>query len=109
MDSAIIFAPAGELVPVALKNLDKGGVLALGGIHMSTIPPLDYATCLFDERTVRSVTANTRRDGLELMDLAVEIPIKTETSLFSLQEANRALNLLKTGQINGAGVLSITE
>jgi propanol-preferring alcohol dehydrogenase len=107
MDSAIIFAPAGELVPVALRNLDKGGVLALGGIHMSTIPPLDYAACLFDERTVRSVTANTRQDGTELMSLAAKIPIKTETSLFSLQEANRVLTLLKTGQINGAGVLSV--
>lgn len=105
MDSAIIFAPAGELVPVALKNLDKGGTLALGGIHMSTIPPLDYADCLFDERTLRSVTANTRQDGMELMRLAEAIPIKTETSLFPLADANRALHMLKTGQINGAGIL----
>jgi alcohol dehydrogenase, propanol-preferring len=108
MDSAIIFAPAGELVPVALKNLDKGGVLALGGIHMSTIPPLDYTACLFDERTVRSVTANTRQDGMELMKLAEAIPIKTETQVFPLREANQALHMLKTGQINGAGILAIS-
>jgi propanol-preferring alcohol dehydrogenase len=105
--SAVIFAPAGDLVPLALSRLEKGGTLALGGIYMTTIPALDYARHLYDERTIRSVTASTRQDGFELLEAAAEIPIRTEIQSFPLQDANRALQLLKAGKINGAGVLVI--
>ncbi|AEB10262.1 zinc-dependent alcohol dehydrogenase family protein [Desulfobacca acetoxidans] len=107
LDSAIIFAPAGSLVPEALRVLDKGGVLALAGIYMSQIPSLDYEKHLYYEKTVRSVTASTRRDGEELLRLAAEIPIHTETQVFDLAEANKALQLIKAGKINGAAVLAI--
>lgn len=107
LQSSIIFAPAGELVPVALSHLDKGGTLALGGIYMTPIPALDYTKHLYDERTIRSVTASTREDGMELLQTAAEIPIRTETQLFSLEEANSALQFLKAGKINGAGVLKV--
>jgi propanol-preferring alcohol dehydrogenase len=105
LDSAIIFAPAGELVPVALEALDRGGTLALAGIYMTQIPPLDYERHLFYERNFRSVTANTREDGRELLELARDIPIHTHTETFSLEEANEGLQRLKAGQIQGAGVL----
>jgi len=104
LDSAIIFAPAGEIVPAALKALRKGGVLALGGIHMSTIPALDY-NLLYQERVVRSVTNNTREDGAEFLRIAAQIPIRTEVQVYPLREANRALNLLKNDAIRGAAVL----
>jgi len=107
LDSAIIFAPAGELVPVALEALDRGGTLALAGIYMSQIPPLDYERDLFYERNIRSVTANTREDGEELLRLAAEIPIRTHTELFPLEEANEALQKLKHDGIQGAGVLVV--
>jgi propanol-preferring alcohol dehydrogenase len=107
LEGAIIFAPAGEVVPVALSHLDRGGTLALGGIYMTTIPALDYGRHLYDERTVRSVTASTRQDGIELLTVAAEIPIRTETQSFPLEEANHALQLLKQGRINGAGILVI--
>jgi propanol-preferring alcohol dehydrogenase len=107
LQGAIVFAPAGEVVPVALSHLDKGGTLALGGIYMTTIPALDYAKHLYDERTVRSVTASTRQDGTDLLAVAAEIPIRTETQSFRLGEANHALQLLKAGRINGAAVLVI--
>jgi len=105
--SAIIFAPAGELVPLALNRLEKGGTLALGGIYMTAIPEMNYTAHLYDERTIRSVTASTRQDGIELLNVAAEIPIRTEIQSFPLKEANRALQLLKAGKINGAGVLEI--
>jgi len=105
--SAIIFAPAGELVPLALTRLEKGGTLALGGIYMTAIPSLDYTRHLYDERSVRSVTASTRQDGIELLEAAAEIPIRTEIQSFPLKEANRALQLLKAGKITGAGVLEV--
>lgn len=108
LHSAIIFAPAGELVPSALRALDKGGTLALAGIYMSTIPALDYTQDLFQERTLQSVTANTRQDGLDLLKEAAAIPIRTHTVPFPLQDANLALQQLKSGRIQGAGVLSIT-
>jgi len=104
LDGAIIFAPAGEIVPAALRALDKGGTLVLGGIHMSHIPPLDY-DWLYHERVVRSVANNTREDGREFLDLAVRIPVETHTESFPLREANRALNALKNDAIRGAGVL----
>ena len=107
LDAAVIFAPAGELVPVALEALDRGGTLALSGIYMSQVPPLDYERHLFYERQIRSVTANTRQDGRELLQLAAEIPIHTHTETFSLGEANQALERLKRDQIQGAGVIEL--
>ena len=106
LDSAIIFAPAGEIVPAALRALKKGGTLALGGIHMSTIPPLDY-DLLYQERVVRSVANNTRKDGHDFLRVAAEIPIHTEMEVFPLAEANRALNALKNDAIRGAAVLQV--
>ncbi|HTB16929.1 MAG TPA: zinc-dependent alcohol dehydrogenase family protein [Bryobacteraceae bacterium] len=106
LDSAIIFAPAGEIVPAALKALKKGGTLALGGIHMSAIPPLDY-DLLYQERVVRSVANNTRADGHDFLKVAAEIPVHISTEVFRLEEANRALNLLKNDAIRGAAVLQI--
>jgi propanol-preferring alcohol dehydrogenase len=109
LDSAIIFAPKGELVLDALKALDRGGTLALAGIYMTPIPQMDYVKYLYYERTVRSVTASTRKDGEELLALASKIPIRTKITSFPLKEANEALQLLKQGKINGAGVLEIPE
>jgi len=109
LDSAIIFAPAGEIVLDALKALNKGGTLALAGIYMTPIPQMDYTEHLYYERTVRSVTASTRKDGEELLRIAAEIPIRTQTTSFPLEEANKALQLLKQGKINGAGVLRIPQ
>ena len=106
LDSAIVFAPAGEIVPAALKALKKGGTLALGGIHMSTIPPLDY-NLLYHERVIRSVANNTRQDGIDFLRLAAEIPVRTQVKIFSLQDANQALNALKNDAIQGAAVLHI--
>jgi alcohol dehydrogenase, propanol-preferring len=106
LDSAIIFAPAGEIVPAALKALKKGGTLALGGIHMSAIPPLDY-DLLYQERVVRSVANNTRQDGHDFLRVAAQIPIHTEIEVFPLEEANRALNALKNDAIRGAAVLQL--
>ena len=106
LDSAIVFAPAGEIVPAALKALKKGGTLTLGGIHMSEIPPLDY-DWLYGERVVRSVANNTRQDGHDFLKLAAQIPIHTEIEVFPLAEANRALNSLKNDAIRGAAVLQI--
>ena len=104
LDAAIIFAPAGELVPPALKALKKGGVLVLGGIHMSPVPSLDY-DLLYHERVVRSVANNTRQDGEDFLRIAAEIPIRTNVALYPLQDANRALVDLKSDRINGAAVL----
>jgi len=104
LDAAIIFAPAGELVPPALEALKKGGVLVLGGIHMSPVPSLDY-NLLYHERVVRSVANNTRQDGADFLCVAAEIPIQTRVSLYRLQDANRALNDLKSDRANGAAVL----
>lgn len=104
-DSAIIFAPAGRLVPVALEHLAPGGTLALAGIHMSPVPELDYERHLFHERTVCSVTANTREDGRRLLAEAAAIPIRPHTTVFPLREANAALQALKADRINGSGVL----
>jgi alcohol dehydrogenase, propanol-preferring len=104
LDAAIIFAPAGEIVPAALKALKKGGRLVLGGIHMSPIPALDY-DLLYQERVVRSVTNNTRQDGYDFLRIAAEIPIRTQVQRFPLSEANQALNQLKNDAINGAAVL----
>jgi propanol-preferring alcohol dehydrogenase len=107
LDSAIIFAPKGELVLDALDSLDRGGTLALAGIYMTPIPQMDYLKYLYYEKMVRSVTASTRKDGEELLQIAAEIPIRTKTIPFPLSEANQALLLLKQGKINGSGVLVV--
>ena len=106
LDAAIVFAPAGEIIPTALKALHKGGTLVLGGIHMSPIPSFGYEL-LYQERVIRSVANNTRQDGKDFLRVAAEIPIRTRVQLFSLSEANRALNALKNDAIEGAAVLKI--
>jgi propanol-preferring alcohol dehydrogenase len=108
LDSAIIFAPAGEIVPAALRALRKGGTLALGGIHMSPIPPLDYEL-LYGERVIRSVANNTRQDGADFLRVAAEIPIRTQIEVFDLKEANQVLGRLKNDAIRGAAVLKIEQ
>jgi alcohol dehydrogenase, propanol-preferring len=107
LHGSIIFAPAGELVPPALRALDRGGTLALAGIHMSPIPSLNYDRDIFGERVIRSVTANTRQDGLDLLREAAAIPIKPHTVRFPLEQANRALQELKAGSFQGAAVLTM--
>jgi alcohol dehydrogenase, propanol-preferring len=107
LHGSIIFAPAGELVPPALRALERGGTLALAGIHMSPIPSLDYDQDVFGERVIRSVTANTRQDGLDLLREAAAIPIKPHTIRFPLEQANRALQELKAGTFQGAAVLTM--
>lgn len=107
LHGAIIFAPTGELVPPALRALERGGTLALVGIHMSPIPSLDYDRDVFGERVLRSVTANTRQDGLELLRAAAAIPVKPRTVRFPLLQANQALQALKAGSFQGAAVLTI--
>jgi propanol-preferring alcohol dehydrogenase len=108
VDAAIIFAPAGSLVPEALRVLRKGGTLALAGITMSQIPALDYPL-LYDERVVRSVANSTRGDAREFLALAAEVPLKTEIEVFDLAQANQALQALKKSAIRGAGVLSVVS
>ena len=108
LDAAIVFAPAGEIVPAALKALKKGGVLILGGIHMSPIPSFSYEL-LYQERVIRSVANNTRKDGEDFLAVAAEIPIRTHVQIFPLAEANRALNALKNDAIAGAAVLRVGE
>lgn len=108
LDAAIVFAPAGEIVPAALAALRKGGVLVLGGIHMSPIPSFSYEL-LYQERMIRSVANNTRKDGEDFLRVAAEIPIRTHVQIFSLREANRALNALKNDAIPGAAVLRVSE
>lgn len=105
VDSAIIFAPAGTLVGPALEKLEKGGTLALAGIHMSDVPGLNYEKHLFYERNVHSVTANTREDARQLLAEAAEIPIRPRVTCYSLADANRALQDLKADRIRGTGVL----
>lgn len=106
--SAILFAPVGDLVPAALRALDKGGTLAIAGIYLTPVPSLDYREHLFQERTLRSVTANTRRDGEELLRLAAEIPLRAHTEEFPLEAANEALLRLKQDRIQGAAVLRVS-
>ena len=106
LDAAIVFAPAGELVPAALRALDKGATLVLGGIHMSPIPSFAYAL-LYGERVVRSVANNTREDGREFLTEAARVPVRTHVETFPLASANDALFALKHDAIRGAGVLVI--
>jgi propanol-preferring alcohol dehydrogenase len=105
LDGAILFAPAGELVPGALRALDRGGTLAVAGIWLSAIPGLDYAAELFEERRLRSVTANTRRDGEEFLRLADRLGIRATTVGYPVAEAPQALADLAHGRFSGAAVL----
>ncbi|MGH3719783.1 MAG: zinc-binding alcohol dehydrogenase family protein [Pseudonocardiaceae bacterium] len=105
VDSAILFAPAGELVPFALAALDRGGTLALAGIHLSDIPILHYQRHLFSERQLRSVTANTRRDGHEFLRFAAEHRLHVVTTPYPLDRADAALTDLAAGRVHGAAVL----
>jgi alcohol dehydrogenase, propanol-preferring len=105
LDSAILFAPVGELVPTALQALDRGGTLAVAGIYLSDIPPLNYERHLFQERQLRSVTSNTRRDGREFLDLAARHKLDVTVHPYPLDRADRALDDLKEGRFDGAAVL----
>jgi propanol-preferring alcohol dehydrogenase len=107
LDAAILFAPAGDLVPVALEALDRGGTLAVAGIHLSDIPGLDYQRHLFQERTLRSVTANTRADGMALLDVAARTGVHATTTTYPFEDADRALADLGADRFSGAAVLLI--
>jgi propanol-preferring alcohol dehydrogenase len=109
LDSAVLFAPVGDLVLPAMEALDRGGILAVAGIHLSDIPSMNYERHLFYEKELRSVTANTRADGLALLKLAAEIPLKPKTTRFPLADANHGLQALKHDGIDGSGVLAIAE
>ena len=104
LDAAIIFAPVGELVPQALRVVEKGGTVVCGGIHMSDIPSFPYSV-LWQERSICSVANLTRRDAEEFLPLAPRVPVRAEVQTFPLEEANEALARLRSGQINGAAVL----
>ena len=105
LDSAILFAPAGELVPVALAALDRGGTLAVAGIHLSDVPPLDYERHLFYERDLRSVTSNTRQDGTELLALASRVGVRVHTTAYDFADTGRALQDLAAGRVSGSAVV----
>jgi alcohol dehydrogenase, propanol-preferring len=104
LDAAILFAPVGELVPQALRALAKGGIVVCGGIHMSDIPSFPYEI-LWEERSICSVANLTRRDGEEFLALAPKVPVRTKVQTFPLEEANVALNQLRSGKVQGAAVL----
>ncbi len=104
LDAAIIFAPAGALVPLALRALAPGGTVVCGGIHMSDIPSFPYSS-LWEERTVRSVANLTRRDAREMLDLAPRVPVHTKVSAYGLEEAGTALDDLRNGRFTGAAVI----
>ncbi|HHP50724.1 MAG TPA: zinc-binding alcohol dehydrogenase family protein [Moorella mulderi] len=106
LDAAIIFAPVGELVPLALKAVAKGGTVVCGGIYMSDIPSFPYEL-LWEERSIKSVANLTRRDGIEFLSLAPKVPVHTEVTTFPLEKANEALEALREGRYTGAGVLII--
>jgi alcohol dehydrogenase, propanol-preferring len=106
LDAAIIFAPVGALVPIALRALAKGGIIVCGGIHMSDIPSFPYVD-LWGERTICSVANLTRRDGEEFLELAPRVPVQTQIETFPLEQANTALEQLRSGKLNGAAVLVI--
>src|SRR5216110_2296854 len=108
LDAAIIFASVGPLVPIALRALAKGGIVVCGGIHMSDIPSFPYAD-LWEERIITSVANLTRRDGEELFDIATRVPVQTETEIFPLEEANTALDRLRTGRLSATAVLKIAK
>ncbi len=105
LDSAILFAPVGDLVLPALAALDRGGTLAVAGIHLTDIPSIDYERYLFEERSVRSVTANTRQDGEEFLEIAGRIPVQPSTVAYPMERAAEALADLARDRVNGAAVL----
>src|SRR6266567_1878158 len=107
LDSVIIFAPVGEVVPPALRNLDRGGTVAIAGIHLSDIPSLNYADELFNERTLRSVTANTRGDAEEFLRLAERLRLRVSVTPYPLDAADQALSDLAADRITGAAVLTV--
>ncbi|NUR85767.1 MAG: zinc-binding alcohol dehydrogenase family protein, partial [Nonomuraea sp.] len=107
LDAAILFAPVGTLVPPALRALDRGGTLAVAGIYLSDIPALDYDRELFQERTLRSVTANTRADGRAYLRHAIAHPPRVRTTPYPFESAGRALADLAADQVSGAAVLLI--
>ena len=107
LDAAIVFAPAGGLVPIALRDLDKGGTVALAGIHMTDVPAMSYEPHLFWEKTVQSVTANTRADGEALLAEAAAIPIRPRVTRYALIQANRALADVKASDVEASAVLMI--
>jgi propanol-preferring alcohol dehydrogenase len=107
LDAAIIFAPVGELVPVALRAVRKAGTVVCAGIHMSDIPSFPYEL-LWEERVLRSVANLTRRDGEDFLALALRVPVRTEVEAFALEDANEALERLRSGGIRGAAVLDMT-
>jgi alcohol dehydrogenase, propanol-preferring len=109
LDSAIVFAPVGDLVPPALEALDRGGTLALAGIHLSDVPPLDYQRHLFRERTLTSVTSNTRADGEELLRLAPRVGVTATVTPYPLDRADVALDDLYADRVHGAAVLTIGD
>ena len=108
LDAAIIFAPVGALVPVALPALAKGGIVVCGGIHMSDIPSFPYVD-LWQERVICSVANLTRRDGEEFLKIAPRVPVKTKVETFSLEEANTALEKFRAGKLDGNAVLQISS
>jgi|SRR5438067_1676771 len=105
LDGAILFAPSGDLVPVALRALDRGGTLAIAGIHLTEIPALRYSSDLFFEREMRSVTANTRQDGQDFLDIAARVPIETTVTPYPFNRAADALADLAHGRVTGAAVI----
>ena len=107
LDAAILFAPVGDLVPVALAALDRGGTLSIAGIHLSDIPSLNYERHLFQERTLRSVTANTRADGREFLELAARHRLRVATTEYPFERAADALADLAADRVNGAAVLDV--
>lgn len=107
LDAAIVFAPAGDLVPIALAALDQGGTLAVAGIHLSDIPPLDYQEHLFRERTLTSVTANTRADGEDLLRLAAALDLRPRVTTYPFEAVDRALADLADGAVTGAAVVDV--
>jgi propanol-preferring alcohol dehydrogenase len=108
LDAAIVFAPAGELVPVALDATSPGGTVSVAGIYVSQIPPLDYERHLFYERCLRSVTSNTRRDGEELLRLAARLPLKVHTTPIAFAETGQGLSDLAHGRVSGSVVIQVS-
>jgi propanol-preferring alcohol dehydrogenase len=108
LDAAIIFASVGSLVPIALRNLAKGGVVVCGGIHMSDIPAFPYVD-LWNERVITSVANLTRRDGEEFLELAARVPVKTKIEIFPLEQANSAIEKFRAGKLNGTAILGISQ
>jgi propanol-preferring alcohol dehydrogenase len=109
LDSAIIFAPVGTVVPPALRALDKGGTVSIAGIYLTPVPELEYESCLFHEKQLLSVESNTRNDGRSLLAEAARIPVHAETEEFALEQANEALLKLKEDQLRGTAVLRIGD